>query len=311
MSRERGFEVPRATARKLAEGAGRSESAIVVGNRAGIIEWANDAWTRVTGYALDDSISKPVSHFLERVDVGPDLVDFVASCFQQGKTCEVEFPLKTPEDKQLWIQLCVEPLLGESGEVSDFIATATDISGRKRAEVAPALDEWDLSALAADVCDRHAALLGPMIDCELELAPDLPFVVADGALLADLADRLVSRAIESIASGWGTITIWTGVLGEGLGPIFAGDLRSDLPAGHYAFLEVHDTGGASSSTTATAVAEPFLSSRHARHAITYATAELLVRAQGGELRIESCRATGTSVVLLFPFASEDSGWHVG
>ena len=51
MSREGGFEVPRATARKLAEGAGRSESAIVVGNRAGIIEWANDcSKPRIDGF---------------------------------------------------------------------------------------------------------------------------------------------------------------------------------------------------------------------------------------------------------------------
>jgi PAS domain S-box-containing protein len=300
-------QVPGATARKLAQGADRSESAIVVGNRAGIIEWANDAWTRVTGYALDESVSKPVQAFLERADVGSDVVEFVAGCFRRGTTCEVELPFRTPSGRQLWIQLRVEPLVDESGDVSDFIATAKDISGRKRAESAPVLGLLDLGSLAADVASRHGPRPGTMVECELELEADLPVVLADASILADLTDRLFCRAIESVGGGWGTITIWTGVLGNGVGPIFCGALRRSLPAGHYAFLEVHDTGGASSGT-ATDVTEPFLSARHPRHVITYAAAERLVRAQGGELRLQSLAATGTSVVLLFPFASEPSGW---
>jgi hypothetical protein len=165
----------------------------------------------------------------------------------------------------------------------------------------------DLGSLAADVASRHGPRPGTMVECELELEADLPVVLADASILADLTDRLFCRAIESVGGGWGTITIWTGVLGNGVGPIFCGALRRSLPAGHYAFLEVHDTGGASSGT-ATEVTEPFLSARHPRHVITYVAAERLVRAQGGELRLQSLAATGTSVVLLFPFASEPSGW---
>ena len=35
---------------KLAASARLSDNAIALGNRAGIIEWANPAWTRVTGW---------------------------------------------------------------------------------------------------------------------------------------------------------------------------------------------------------------------------------------------------------------------
>ena len=64
MSHDARFVIPPGVARKLARGADDNANAIVVGNRAGVIEWANDAWTRVTGYALDESISKPVLSFL-------------------------------------------------------------------------------------------------------------------------------------------------------------------------------------------------------------------------------------------------------
>ena len=114
MSHDSSLMIPPGVARKLARGADDNANAIVVGNRAGVIEWANDAWTRVTGYALDESISKPVLSFLRNVDVGPGIVDFVADCFGHGVVCEVEVPLTTPKGESLWIQLRVEPLRGDA-----------------------------------------------------------------------------------------------------------------------------------------------------------------------------------------------------
>ena len=70
MSHDSRSMIPPGVARKLTRSAAGNTNAIVVGNRAGVIEWANDAWTRVTGYALDESISKPVHSFLRTVDVG-------------------------------------------------------------------------------------------------------------------------------------------------------------------------------------------------------------------------------------------------
>ena len=55
--RSGGDGLPAEIERKLVAGARQSDRAMVVGNRAGVIEWANDAWTRVTGYALDEPAS--------------------------------------------------------------------------------------------------------------------------------------------------------------------------------------------------------------------------------------------------------------
>ena len=129
-----GSEISEIVARKLASMTHQTDNAIVVGNRAGVIEWANEAWTRVTGYALDESISKPVTAFLKQAEIEPGVIDFVASCFQEGKICEVEIPLTTPRREEIWIQLRVEPLFDDRGETSDFIATAVDVTERKRIE---------------------------------------------------------------------------------------------------------------------------------------------------------------------------------
>lgn len=298
--------IPPAVERKLASGAHQSERAIVVGNRGGVIEWANDAWTRVTGYALDESISKPVSDFLSGVEIDRGVVDFVSGCFEQGRVCDVELYLRPPLRRELWIQLRVEPLFDAGGEVSDFIASATDITGRKREERLASLDEVDLSAVAARAL--HAQLPFPadtvLLDAVLERG--LPLVLADAAGIESLLARLVSRANEAIGSAWGTVTVWTGILGEGEGPLHRRDLLSDLPRGHWAFLEVHDTGGQPGGTGHERVTEPFLCTGGAGPAVRVADARSRLAAQGAQLRIDSDYVDGTSVVMLFPFACDDS-----
>ena len=77
------------------------------------------------------------------------------------------------------------------------------------------------------------------------------------------------------------------------------------------FLEVHDTGSHPGGNGSSRVTEPFLTTRSPGHAIRYAEAESRLRAQGAELRMESDFVDGTSVVLLFPFAGDDSGWLAG
>jgi PAS domain S-box-containing protein len=305
MSRNSSFMIPPGVARKLARGADGSANAIVVGNRAGVIEWANDAWTRVTGYALDESISKPVLSFLRTVDVGPGIVDFVADCFRQGVVCEVEIPLTTPVGEFLWIQLRVEPLRGANAEVSDFIAIATDITERKRVQASSEVAEIDLSVLAARAAQTHESVLGSYTEFDFRLAEDLPLVLADASLIEGLIGRLICRAADDIADGWGTVSISTGVLGAIPDPLLTGALFQGLRGSHYAFLEVHDTGGGASGSQRADTTEPFLSPHFPRHAIRYTTAELLVRNLGGELRLESSRADGTYVLMLLPFCGDE------
>lgn len=297
-----GSQIPPTIAQKIALGVRHSENAIVVGNRAGVIEWANDAWTQVTGYALDASISKPVLAFLDEVDVDSGIVEFVARCFRQGRVCELEIPIHPPERRPLWIQLRVEPLRDASGEVSDFIATATDVSERRRVEAVREVAEIDPSVLAARLAQDHVAVLRERTEYDFDLALDLPLVLGDVSLLEGLVARLVCRAAETIDEGWGTITISTGILGGRGRPLFAGDLRRAPADGHYVFLEVHDTGGASWDPTRGPIQEPFLTSCFSRHAIRRATAERLLATHGGEFRMESTLWGGTSAVMLLPFA---------
>ena len=40
--------------------------AVLVGTVAGVVEWTDGAWTRLTGFPLVETVQKPITHFLER-----------------------------------------------------------------------------------------------------------------------------------------------------------------------------------------------------------------------------------------------------
>jgi PAS domain S-box-containing protein len=288
---------------KLAASARLSDDAIALGSRAGIIEWANPAWARVTGHALDRFTSKPVGDFLEQIDLEPDVVDFVGSCFREKKVCEIDLPLTTPAGANIWVHLRVEPLLDTSGEVSDFLVVARDITERKQAESLAGVAMVDLSTLALEMARLHMDVLGPMTDYDLALAEDIPSILANESLLEGLIGRLICRAAESMRRGWGALSLSTGLLGDGEGPLYRGNPFRGLPHGQYAYLEVHDTGSSPGTGAHQVVEEPFLSSRFPGYSMRIATARLLLQNQGGEIRLQSSVWDGTSVVLLLPYCS--------
>ena len=98
----------------------------MVGNRAGVVEWAGDAWPRLTGFPLAETLDKPITHFLAQADLEVGLVDFVAQHFLEGRSCTVALPFDTFDGRTLDVQLDVEPLRDEDGEISRFVAVVRE-----------------------------------------------------------------------------------------------------------------------------------------------------------------------------------------
>ena len=301
---------------KLLETAVDGDRAIALGSRAGIIEWANSAWVRITGYDLGRFIHKPVGALLDHVKLEATVVDFVAGCIRENKICEIDVPLTSPAGANVWIHLRVEPVLDAVGEVSDFVAVAQDVTEAKHAELREyetadaTIAAIDLSELALTLARAHIDSLNPMTAYDLWLGEDLPLVLAAPLLLDSLVGRLIRRAAACMRGGWGTLSISTGLLGDDDATIYSGNLYRGLPHAQFAYLEVHDTGNAPSGGDHRAISEPFLTKHYPGELLRLETARRLLARQGGEIRLASSPCFGTSVVLLLPYSIEpDLGVH--
>jgi PAS domain S-box-containing protein len=141
---------------QLMNRARRSDEAIVAGNRAGVIEWVNPAWSRLTGCAADDTVHKPISQLLHKWEIDRSVLDFVQLNFLAGRRSAVEFPITNLDGRSLWIHLEVESQRDATGDVAEFVAFVSDITDRREAELA---------------LERHLDLTRPDESPPLEVRP--------------------------------------------------------------------------------------------------------------------------------------------
>ena len=78
--------------RNLSPGAAAS----VLGNRAGLIEWANEDFGDLVGLSAGATLQKPIGSLLDRFGVDPAAVGYVSRRFLAGETCDLELPYTAP-----------------------------------------------------------------------------------------------------------------------------------------------------------------------------------------------------------------------
>lgn len=151
--------------------------------------------------------------------------------------------------------------------------------------VAPRGDPVELAELVRECLDaamRHRAAQG--IEVELDLEGPAT-VHCDRDLLARALTNVVDNALQAMPSG-GTLTVRT--------------LAAQLDGQPAVSLEVRDTGEGMDTLVRSKARDPFFTTRPAGTGLGLAIVERVIRAHGGELRIESRYGAGTAVQVLVP-----------
>jgi signal transduction histidine kinase len=64
------------------------------------------------------------------------VIEYIEARYLAGRRAVVELPIETPSGDALWIHLEVDPYRDASGDITDFVCIATDITDRRLAELA-------------------------------------------------------------------------------------------------------------------------------------------------------------------------------
>jgi PAS domain S-box-containing protein len=149
-------------ANKLAARLAGADEAVAVGSRSGVIEWTNSAWARITGWALEDDVNKPVTRLLGEIAPDPAVIEFIEASYLAGRRAVVELPIETPDGSTRWIHLEVDPYRDATGDISDFVCIAHDITERRLAE--QALERHDRAQLGLDAAEAAHFAQPPTTD---------------------------------------------------------------------------------------------------------------------------------------------------
>ncbi|GAA5509641.1 PAS domain S-box protein [Novipirellula caenicola] len=122
--------------RKLSLVASKTKHSVVICDAQGRIEWTNDAFTQLTGYTLDEAIGGYPTRLLQGPDTDPETINAINEAVQRGESIAVEILNYSKSGDEYWIDLKIDPVFDEQGELTQFIGTQVNITERKNAEIA-------------------------------------------------------------------------------------------------------------------------------------------------------------------------------
>ncbi|WP_165229192.1 PAS domain S-box protein [Aquisphaera insulae] len=199
-----------AMGRKLELVASRTDDAVLVTDLHGRIEWANESFARLTGYALQEVLGKTPGELLQGPETSAATVAFMAARRKAGEGFRTEVVNYTKGGRKYWMSLGVQPIRDEEGQLTHFLGVGRDVTDRKAAERRMHVQHATTQVLAGggrldEAMPKILATIGGLLDFDAA-----GFWVVDGGRLRAGADPWISPRV--LAAG----TAPRSLPGEGL-----------------------------------------------------------------------------------------------
>jgi PAS domain S-box-containing protein len=118
---------------KLSIVARETDNAILITDAKGNFEWVNESYTNIFGYTVSELIAEVSPNI-----IGPNTPEHIKErinyCITHKETINYEFSVKARDNKIIWVQATITPILDENNEVVKLIAIDSDITKIKEAE---------------------------------------------------------------------------------------------------------------------------------------------------------------------------------
>jgi PAS domain S-box-containing protein len=159
----------------------------------------------------------------------------------------------------------------------------------------------DFSREIRDTLPLIEASVPRLVELKLDLAEELPAVMADPGQVQQVVMNLVINAAEATGPGGGTVSLSTGVedLDANTGAV---NLLSGFPLkpGRYVVLRVRDSGHGMDAETKNRIFDPFFTTKFTGRGLGLAAVSGIVRGHKGGIALTSELGRGTEFRVYFP-----------
>jgi PAS domain S-box-containing protein len=138
---------------KLALVASKTDNSVIITDASGAIEWVNDGFVRLTGYAPAEVTGRKPGSFLQGPETDPAQVSMMRAHIQALKPFTAEVVNYRKDGSTFWVVIEAQPVIDSSGALRNYIAIARDMTERNRVylQMRKAYDETEslLSSISA------------------------------------------------------------------------------------------------------------------------------------------------------------------
>ncbi|HJV71721.1 sensor domain-containing protein [Ideonella sp.] len=148
---------------RLAMVADRTQNGVVIADARGLLVWANQGFTRITGFTADEVRGRKPASFLQFEGTDPGTSRALDQALAAAEPVRVEILNRSKQGRSFWVDLDIQPLRDAAGVLTGFIQVTTDITAQvERREYLDAI----LRALPAGLLVQDAQ--GRIVDANLK-----------------------------------------------------------------------------------------------------------------------------------------------
>jgi PAS domain S-box-containing protein len=133
-----------------------------------------------------------------------------------------------------------------------------------------------------------------------DMREEIPPVRCDPGQLRQVVMNLIMNASDALEGRRGSIRVRTGWVQAGAEELRRGYLGEGAAPGHYAFLEVEDSGAGMDQETQDRMFDPFFTTKVEGRGLGLAATLGIVRGHGGTIQVRSAPDEGTTFRVLLP-----------
>ncbi len=115
---------------KLALVAQHTEDIVVITNKDRLIEWVNPAFEKLTEYSLDEVRGRSPGQFLQGPRTDPLATKILSRALADNRPVRTEILNYSKSGRPYWLEIQIDPIFNEQGEVERFIAVERDVTER-------------------------------------------------------------------------------------------------------------------------------------------------------------------------------------
>ena len=119
---------------KLSIAVSETDNSIIIADNRGNIEWVNSGFTKLFGFSITEFKETNGNNIIDASSYN-DIETIFNKCLTNKQSVNYIALNKTKDNKSLWIQTTLTPILNSNNEVIKFIAIDSDISKIKEAEI--------------------------------------------------------------------------------------------------------------------------------------------------------------------------------
>lgn len=138
---------------KLSLIATKTKSGVIITDANGNVEWVNDAFTNITGYALDEIVNKKPKEFLQPEGMAHPGFDLLREKLWNKEYVETIVPNRKKDGTIYMNQLEINPVFNDKNELINFVSLQRNITEeiRQKEEVVRINNRFNLISEQAEI----------------------------------------------------------------------------------------------------------------------------------------------------------------